>query len=107
MYDDGLSLFNQKRFDEAIENFLQDTEHKDRFLQIANCYLCKKEYKMALKYINESIKTNPKDVNNCLIYNIILYESDIFFKSLFILCKFQSMKKKTITQKENKTTQLK
>ena len=38
MYDDGLSLFNQKKFDEAIENFLQDTEHKDRFLQIANCY---------------------------------------------------------------------
>jgi len=75
MYDDGLSLFNQMRFDEAIENFLQDTEHKDRFLQVANCYLCKKEYDKALEYINKSIETNPKDVNNCLIKGIIQYES--------------------------------
>ena len=107
MYEEALGLFQEKNFDAAIEAFKEDLEHEDSFLQLANCYFCKKEYDKALEYIDKSIEKNPLDINNAILWGLIQYEmkqeffyaKKYFFNDLLNFIKYQITYSRTLAEK--------
>ncbi|MGY5352386.1 tetratricopeptide repeat protein [Wenyingzhuangia sp. IMCC45533] len=80
MYGYGYSLFQQKKYNEALENFKRyeslgtnEAKKTNAILRIGDCYYVNKDYWKALEYYNRVIETNSSQADYATYQKALSY----------------------------------